>query len=254
MSTSATCASIERLRWTMPMPPSRASAIARRASVTVSMAAETIGIARSIEGVSRARVETSFGRTCDSAGTSSTSSKVSPSRANFRSSSSSRWTSSALSSAAACSVKKSRVTSSVDNVLTGRSYRLRRAVPGRHRRSSPARRHGGRGTSNGTHPAQERGRPDRGDRAEQQRRRVVHVQHQQEGVQRGARPVAGQARPDPSPARVRKQDLHLEPRRRTAAARASRPDLDRALDAARDQPVAGRLASSPLPSADPSGG
>ena len=33
----------------MPMPPSRASAIARRASVTVSIAAETIGIASSIE-------------------------------------------------------------------------------------------------------------------------------------------------------------------------------------------------------------
>ena len=45
------------------------------------------------------------------------------SRPNFRSSSSSRWTSSAFSSAATCSLKKSRVTSSVDNVLTGRSYR-----------------------------------------------------------------------------------------------------------------------------------
>ena len=44
LSTSATCASIERLRWTIPIPPSRASAIARRASVTVSIAAETIGI------------------------------------------------------------------------------------------------------------------------------------------------------------------------------------------------------------------
>ena len=38
----------------MPMPPSRASAIARRASVTVSIAAETIGIASSIERVRRA--------------------------------------------------------------------------------------------------------------------------------------------------------------------------------------------------------
>src|SRR6201987_5935774 len=125
LSTSATGAAIERLRWTMPMPPSRASAIASRASVTVSMAAETIGIARSIEGGMRARVETSFGRTCDSAGTRRTSSKVSPSRPNSRSSSSMRWTSSALSSAATCSVKKSRVTRSVDNVLTGRSYRPR---------------------------------------------------------------------------------------------------------------------------------
>ena len=44
MSTSAICASIDRLRWTIPIPPSRASAIASRASVTVSIAAETIGI------------------------------------------------------------------------------------------------------------------------------------------------------------------------------------------------------------------
>ena len=62
-----------------PMPPSRASAIARRASVTVSIAAETSGISSSIVRVSRVRVETSLGRTADSAGTSSTSSNVSPS-------------------------------------------------------------------------------------------------------------------------------------------------------------------------------
>ena len=43
LSTSATCASIDRLRWMMPIPPSRASAIAMRASVTVSIAAETTG-------------------------------------------------------------------------------------------------------------------------------------------------------------------------------------------------------------------
>ena len=80
------------------MPPSRASAIARRASVTVSIAAETIGMLSSIERVSRVRVETSFGSTCDSAGTSSTSSKVRPSLANFRSSATSRWSSSARNS------------------------------------------------------------------------------------------------------------------------------------------------------------
>ncbi len=45
-------------------------------------------------GVSRVRVETSFGSTRDSAGTSSTSSNVSPSFANFRSSATSRWSSS----------------------------------------------------------------------------------------------------------------------------------------------------------------
>ncbi len=67
----------------MPIPPSRASAIASRASVTVSIAAETIGIASSMLRVRRVRVETSFGRTCDSAGTSSTSSNVRPSFANF---------------------------------------------------------------------------------------------------------------------------------------------------------------------------
>src|SRR5919201_1818236 len=93
LSTSATCASIERLRCNTPIPPSRASAIASRASVTVSIAAETIGIANSRRLVSRVRVETSFGRTRDSAGTSSTSSNVSPSLANFRSSSRSRSTS-----------------------------------------------------------------------------------------------------------------------------------------------------------------
>ena len=85
LSTSAACASTERLRWTTPMPPSRASAIAARASVTVSIAAETIGIWRSIVRVRRVRVETSPGSTPDSDGTRSTSSKVSPSLANLRS-------------------------------------------------------------------------------------------------------------------------------------------------------------------------
>ena len=68
--------STDRLRWTMPMPPARAMAMARRASVTVSMAADTMGMASSMRGVSRVAVETSLGRTEDSAGTSSTSSKV----------------------------------------------------------------------------------------------------------------------------------------------------------------------------------
>ena len=61
-------------------------ATAMRASVTVSIAAETIGIASWRLRVSRVAVETSFGRTCDSAGTSRTSSKVRPSRANLSSS------------------------------------------------------------------------------------------------------------------------------------------------------------------------
>ena len=63
MSTSPTCSSIERLRWTIPMPPSRASAIAIRASVTVSIAAETTGTSSAIVRVSRVAVETSFGST-----------------------------------------------------------------------------------------------------------------------------------------------------------------------------------------------
>ena len=56
-----------------------------RASVTVSMAAETTGISSTIVRVSRLAVATSFGRTADSAGTSRTSSKVSPSFANLSS-------------------------------------------------------------------------------------------------------------------------------------------------------------------------
>ena len=82
----------------IPRPPSRASAIASRASVTVSIAAETIGMLSSIERVSRVRVETSFGSTRDSAGTSSTSSNVNPSLANFRSRATSRCSSSWRSS------------------------------------------------------------------------------------------------------------------------------------------------------------
>ena len=73
----------------IPIPPSRASAIASRDSVTVSIAAETIGISSAIVGVSRVAVATSFGSTADSAGTSSTSSKVRPSLPNFASRSSS---------------------------------------------------------------------------------------------------------------------------------------------------------------------
>ena len=67
------------------MPPMRASAIAIAASVTVSMAAETTGMRSSTDRVKRVVVATSFGRTCDSAGTSRTSSNVRPSRANFSS-------------------------------------------------------------------------------------------------------------------------------------------------------------------------
>jgi hypothetical protein len=101
LSTSDTCSAIERLRWTTPIPPSRASAIAIGASVTVSIAAEMTGISSSIARVKRVRVETSFGRTADSAGTSRTSSNVRPSFANFASSASKRSTSTRPSSSSA---------------------------------------------------------------------------------------------------------------------------------------------------------
>ena len=54
-------------------------AIAIRASVTVSIALESTGRAMSISRVSRVRVSMSLGAMSDSAGCSSTSSKVSPS-------------------------------------------------------------------------------------------------------------------------------------------------------------------------------
>ena len=104
MSTSATWSAIDRLRWRMPMPPSRARAIASRASVTVSIAADTIGISSAIVRVRRVAVRTSFGSTDDSAGTSRTSSKVRPSRPNFSSNESS------------CPSKEDRVTGLVDGL------------------------------------------------------------------------------------------------------------------------------------------
>src|SRR5579859_2089452 len=238
LSISATCASIERFRWTTPIPPSRASAIARRASVTVSIAAETIGIARSIERVKRARVETSFGRTCDSAGTSSTSSKVNPSRPNFRSSSSSRWTSSALSSAAACSVKTARVPSRRDEIpdkaLTGRSYREPRAGPPCDCGTSRSRRLSGRWSADGAHHPQEPDRPDRGRRAGRLERGLAHGRRNA-GLRRDPRALAGQARPHASSAFFRQHDLQLGPHGRTVPTRLRVQDVDRALDVARER-------------------
>src|SRR6476619_3678494 len=85
LSTSATWSAIERFRCRTPIPPRRASAIAIRPSVTVDSAAERSGISSATERVRRVAVETSFGSTPDSAGTSRTSSKVSPSLANLSS-------------------------------------------------------------------------------------------------------------------------------------------------------------------------
>ena len=77
LATSAACALAGMFLCTMPMPPSCASAMARRASVTVSMAADTSGIFSSMARVSRVFRLTSRGRTVEWAGTSETSSKVS---------------------------------------------------------------------------------------------------------------------------------------------------------------------------------
>ena len=61
----------------MPMPPSWAMAMAKRASVTVSMAADTRGRFRAMLRVKWVASEVSLGRTWEKAGTNNTSSKVS---------------------------------------------------------------------------------------------------------------------------------------------------------------------------------
>src|SRR6185312_7003063 len=73
----------ERLRCSTPAPPCRAIAIAIRASVTVSIAAETSGMFTVMLRLSRVRVRASPGARSEYPGTSRTSSKVSPSSANF---------------------------------------------------------------------------------------------------------------------------------------------------------------------------
>ena len=77
--TSIACCWMVRFLWMNPSPPSCAIAMAVRASVTVSIAAETSGIFRRTLRVSRAPTSTCLGRTSLSAGSSSTSSKVSAS-------------------------------------------------------------------------------------------------------------------------------------------------------------------------------
>ena len=64
----------------MPMPPSRAIAIAMRASVTVSMALETSGVATVMRRVTRDDVSASLGMTSVCPGRSRTSSYVSPTK------------------------------------------------------------------------------------------------------------------------------------------------------------------------------
>src|SRR5437867_1047198 len=77
LATSTACAWGVRFLWMMPMPPSWAMAMARRASVTVSMAADTRGMFSSSLRVRRVFRETSRGRTREWAGRRRTSSKVS---------------------------------------------------------------------------------------------------------------------------------------------------------------------------------
>ncbi len=78
-STSSPWRSMVMFRCTMPMPPCRAMAMARRDSVTVSMAEEASGMFKSSLRVKCVRVSTSVGSTDDLPGNSSTSSKVRPS-------------------------------------------------------------------------------------------------------------------------------------------------------------------------------
>src|SRR5262245_39244912 len=85
LRTISAWSSIARFLWMKPIPPSRANAIASRCSVTVSMAELVIGTFIRILRVSCVLTSASAGNTRDSAGTSSTSSKVSPSRENLSS-------------------------------------------------------------------------------------------------------------------------------------------------------------------------
>ena len=78
-STCSACMSIDMFLWMTPMPPSRAMAMAMRYSVTVSMAALMTGMFNLTLFVRQVERSTSAGSTSLSAGTSSTSSKVSPS-------------------------------------------------------------------------------------------------------------------------------------------------------------------------------
>ena len=79
-ATSAAWRSIVRLRWMNPRPPICAIAIAERDSVTVSIGLETSGMRRRILGVSIVATSQLEGSRSEACGSSSTSSKVSPSR------------------------------------------------------------------------------------------------------------------------------------------------------------------------------
>ena len=83
LSTSIACASIDIFLWIMPIPPSRAIAMASADSVTVSIAALIIGMLSVILFVSLVVRSISLGRTSLFCGISNTSSNVRPSNANL---------------------------------------------------------------------------------------------------------------------------------------------------------------------------
>ena len=83
VSISSACRSMLMFLWMMPMPPSRAIAMAILEVVTVSIAAVRKGELSRIPLTSSVEMSTSAGTTSERAGTSSTSSKVSPSFVNF---------------------------------------------------------------------------------------------------------------------------------------------------------------------------
>jgi hypothetical protein len=79
LSTSRTWASIDRLRWMTPMPPSRARETASFSSVTVSIAAEASGTLIGTSREKRVARRASRGTRSEWRGTSRTSSNVRPS-------------------------------------------------------------------------------------------------------------------------------------------------------------------------------
>ena len=83
MSTWTAWSSIDKLRCRIPTPPCLAIAMAIRPSVTVSIALESSGVRTVTFREIWVEVSTSLGTTSEAAGSSSTSSKVNPSGANF---------------------------------------------------------------------------------------------------------------------------------------------------------------------------
>ncbi len=82
-STWLAWSSMDRLRCSTPTPPCRAMAMAIRDSVTLSMAADSSGTFTRTFRETLDEVSTAFGSTSEAPGSSSTSSYVSPSMANF---------------------------------------------------------------------------------------------------------------------------------------------------------------------------